>query len=298
MGRIRTRTCLALISGLAAGVVSAAPAQATYHEMKISQIGQGGGGVTDYVVLQMYAPGQNLVAGKFIQTYNAAGMIQTTFTFPNDVPLGENQRTIYIARDDGPPLGTPDFTTPNLILTNDGAVCYGAAFGPAQAIDCVSYGAFPGVVGGDPSPMGTPAPAPAGGQAIQRSIAAGCPTLLEAGDDTDNSSGDFALAAPSPRNNAAPTTETPCAGSSAPNTKIRKRPKNRSDDTSPTFKFKSTEVGSTFKCKLDHKKFHKCKSPKTYHRLDPGKHTFKVEAIDSDGNIDSTPAKDKFKVLP
>ena len=78
------------------------------------------------------------------------------------------------------------------------------------------------------------------------------------------------------------------------NTKIKKRPKNRSGDDSPTFKFKSTEAGSTFKCKLDHKKFHKCKSPKTYHGLDPGKHTFKVEAIDADGNVDPTPAKDKF----
>ena len=37
----------------------------------------------------------------------------------------------------------------------------------------------------------------------------------------------------------------------------------------------------------------------TYHGLDPGKHTFKVEAIDADGNVDKTPAKDKFKkILP
>jgi hypothetical protein len=98
------------------------------------------------------------------------------------------------------------------------------------------------------------------------------------------------------------TIETASAGNGGggvdPNTKIKKRPKNKSDDTTPTFKFKATEAGSTFKCKLDHKKFKKCKSPKTFHGLDPGKHKFKVEAIDSDGNVDSTPAKDKFKVLP
>ena len=54
----------------------------------------------------------------------------------------------------------------------------------------------------------------------------------------------------------------------------------------------------TFKCKLRSQGFRKCKSPKTYRGLDPGKHKFKVEAIDSNGNVDSTPAKDKFKVLP
>jgi len=58
------------------------------------------------------------------------------------------------------------------------------------------------------------------------------------------------------------------------------------------------ETGATFKCKLDQKKFHKCKSPKTYHGLDAGKHTFKVEAIDASGIADKTPAKDKFKILP
>jgi hypothetical protein len=63
-------------------------------------------------------------------------------------------------------------------------------------------------------------------------------------------------------------------------------------------KFKSTEACSTFKCKIDHKKFRKCKSPKTYHGLDSGKHVFKVKAIDADGNVDKTPAKDMFKILP
>jgi len=53
---------------------------------------------------------------------------------------------------------------------------------------------------------------------LERSIAPGCPTLLEAGDDTDNSSADFTLAAPSPRNNATTPTETACAGPQSPAT--------------------------------------------------------------------------------
>jgi hypothetical protein len=265
--------------------------------MKIREVGQGGSGVTDHVVLQMYAAGQNLVVGKTIQTYNSAGMPNTTFTFPGNVAFGDNQRTIYVARLDGTPPGTPDFITTDFIIGGAGAVCFGEAFGPGQAIDCVSFGAFPGVVGGDPSPMGTPAPEPLGGQAIQRSIAPGCPTLLEASDDTANSAADFAIAAPTLRSNAATPTEKEC-DTDAPQTKIKKRPKNRGSDDSPTFKFKSDEVGSTFKCKLDRKRFRKCRSPKTYHGLNPGTHTFKVKAIDAAGNVDNSPAKDRFKVLP
>jgi hypothetical protein len=285
--------CLALAVCVASGLV-AGPAQASYHEMEIVEVGIG---ANDYVVLQMYAPGQNLVAGKQIRTYNDMGMVQDTFTFPANVAFGDTQRTIYVARDDGLPPGTPDFISPNLVVTNEGAACYGASFGPNEAIDCVSFGAFPGVIGGDPTPMGTPVPTPSLGLAIHRSLTPGCPTLLETSDDTNNSAADFTTGPQTPRNNATTPTEKPC-DSAAPNTKIKKRPKNRSADDSPTFKFKSTEAGSSFKCKLDRKKFRKCKSPKTYHGLDPGKHKFKVEAIDAAGNVDTTPAKDKFKILP
>ena len=54
---------------------------------------------------------------------------------------------------------------------------------------------------------------------------------------------------------------------------------------------------STFECKLDKKPFKACVSPKTVKHLDEHKHTFKVRAIDAAGNVDSSPAKDKFKVV-
>ena len=63
------------------------------------------------------------------------------------------------------------------------------------------------------------------------------------------------------------------------------------------FKFTSTEAGSTFQCKLDRKPFKSCRSPKKYSGLKPGKHVFKVRAIDAAGNTDSSPAVKKFKVL-
>ena len=58
---------------------------------------------------------------------------------------------------------------------------------------------------------GTPAPALTSGMALRRSIVAGCPTMLEPSDDTDNSATDFSAATPNPRSNAVTPTETPCA---------------------------------------------------------------------------------------
>lgn len=59
----------------------------------------------------------------------------------------------------------------------------------------------------------------------------------------------------------------------------------------------SLKIGSTFQCKLDRKPFKKCSSPKTYKKVKPGKHVFRVRAIDKAGNVDPTPAKRKFTVL-
>jgi Ca2+-binding RTX toxin-like protein len=56
-----------------------------------------------------------------------------------------------------------------------------------------------------------------------------------------------------------------------------------------SFAFAATERGSTFRCKLDRRPFRPCRSPRLY-RLKPGRHTFKVFAIDAAGNRDRTPA--------
>jgi hypothetical protein len=292
------------IAWLALGLF-AASASASFHEIKIREVYEGGTSA-DYVVLQMYAAGQTQVGGHYLFTFDSAGNSFTEYQLPSNVANGQNQRTILVAGMGS--IGvTPDFVAPtsNLFPGPSGSVCYeGFVDLGSGSLDCVSIGAT-APPHGNPSLVGTPVLSPVGlapGQSVIRSIARGCPTLLEASDDTDNSAADLALGTPSPRNNATPPMEHSCGGpgnpSGAPNTKIRKRPKNRSTDTSPTFKFKSTESGSTFKCKLDRKKFRKCRSPKTYHGVKPGKHTFKVEAIDADGNVDKTPAKDKFTVLP
>ena len=54
---------------------------------------------------------------------------------------------------------------------------------------------------------------------------------------------------------------------------------------------------STFDCNLDTKTRKAFCAPKRYRRLRKGKHKFKVRATDAAGNIDPTPAKDKFRVV-
>jgi hypothetical protein len=63
-----------------------------------------------------------------------------------------------------------------------------------------------------------------------------------------------------------------------------------------TFTFVSGESGSTFSCKLDDRKRRSCISPKTYKKLEPGKHVFRVRARDRAGNRDATPAVRRFKI--
>lgn len=92
------------------------------------------------------------------------------------------------------------------------------------------------------------------------------------------------------------STPTPPPDTTPPNTKISSGPKGTVHKKKATFRFTSTEPGSTFQCKLDRKKWTLCKSPKTYKGLKEGKHTFKVKATDAAGNVDPTPAKRTWRI--
>ncbi len=289
---------LALAACAVLGCLLAAPAGATFHLMKIREFGAGNFGAAfndSYVELQMYAAGQNHVAGHTLNVWSHTDPTPTSTTFSADVANGQNQATILIG--DTSISASSDATNMALstIQTSGGGlICW-------ENIDCISVGTGPAAGVVPPSAVGAPAPFPFTGEAIGRTIARDCPTSLDAADDTDSGAADFSKVTPNPRNNAAPVTEKACAPGvgvgGKPNTKIKKRPRNRSADKSPTFKFKADEPGATFKCKLDRKKYRRCKSPKTYRHLKPGRHKFKVKAIDADGNVDPTPAKDKFKVI-
>ncbi len=81
----------------------------------------------------------------------------------------------------------------------------------------------------------------------------------------------------------------------APDTSIVKLLK-KTKDTTPTYEFRSTEAGSRFECKVDKGNFAACTSPNTLKKLKKGNHTFSVRATDAAGNVDATPAEDKFTV--
>jgi hypothetical protein len=111
------------------------------------------------------------------------------------------------------------------------------------------------------------------------------PEEQKGGTGSSSSSGSSTPApAPAP---AKPTT---------PKVKITKGPKKSSTATTAKFKFTATPAaGATFECKLDAAKWAKCKSPKTYKRLKPGKHTFQVRAS-VPGAPASKPVKSQFTV--
>jgi hypothetical protein len=108
-------------------------------------------------------------------------------------------------------------------------------------------------------------------------------------DLADGASGDFVTANNSHRVNVSAVV----LDTTPPQTVIAAK---KIKGTTAKFTFTSSEPGSTFQCKLDKRKFKPCSSPKKYKHLSPGKHKFKVRAVDVAGNIDATPAKKKFKI--
>jgi Right handed beta helix region len=102
---------------------------------------------------------------------------------------------------------------------------------------------------------------------------------------------------PGPPSPVLPTPLAPApADTTKPEISIKQVPKAKSASTTAKFKFVSNEDGSTFHCKLDKKAWAKCASPKTYKKLKPGKHVFKVKATDAAGNVSAVVTR-RFTVL-
>ena len=76
-----------------------------------------------------------------------------------------------------------------------------------------------------------------------------------------------------------------------PNTTITEKPAKTTTQRRATFKYMSTTPGATFQCQHDGGAWLSCPTTgKTYSRLRPGTHRFKVRAKDADGTVDPTPA--------
>ncbi len=86
--------------------------------------------------------------------------------------------------------------------------------------------------------------------------------------------------------------------STAPQTTITAGPTGKTTIRTPRFAFRSSEAGSTFRCRLDGRLWVRCGSPKLYGRLPVGRHAFDVQASDPVGNRDPSPAHRPFSVVP
>jgi hypothetical protein len=276
-------------------LIAAQTAAASFHLMFVREVYPGGSDNGSYIELQMWTSGQNFVEGHHLISYNASGGVQENYQFPTPANIfnGATQSTILVADSEYatvfPGKPGPDKTDANFNLDPaGGAVCWAEASPP----DCVSWGAFTGNAmlpapgaGNPASPSGVSA-----GKALWRSIASGCATMLESGDDHDDSATDFSEQTPLPRNNSTTPTETECAG--LPNTVIDTASvpaaPTRTKSTSATFTYHVVPAGSaTFECNLDEAGFVAC--PANYSGLAEGEHEFEVRAVTA-GGTDPSPA--------
>ena len=186
----RTLVRLLLVASLAAGglVSSASPAPAEFHFMKVVEVFAGTAveANADFVELQMYQPGQNLVGGHSLHfygppTYPGEPSPRQDCTIPANVSNAAGQAHILFATVEAQSLFiTADFTIPPLLSGDGGAVCF-------ENIDCVAWGSFSGST---TSPAGTPEPPIPPDQSIHRDLKGN--STLEPGDDTNDSAADFA----------------------------------------------------------------------------------------------------------
>lgn len=93
--------------------------------------------------------------------------------------------------------------------------------------------------------------------------------------------------------------EPPRRDRTPPATSLRRRPPalllTAGSHRRVVFAFGSSEPGSHFQCRLDRRPFQPCGSPRA-HRVLPGRHSFRVFAIDAAGNRDRTPTLVRFEV--
>ncbi len=278
-------TALALLA-------TASPALATFHLIKVREVFAGTND-DSYVELQMFAAGQSLLSGHSMTVYSPTGALVHSSTFSSSLARSANQQTILIGdtRVQETFGVAPDLVDPALsIAAAGGAACWNAGGVPA---DCVAWGDFSGGValqtatgtsaGSPASPSGITAE-----KAIRRTIAPGCPTLLEESDDSNDSATDFSEVTPAPRDDASPITETTCPG--VPNTAIDDKPALRSNSATAEFTYEAP-TATSYECRLDAAAFSPCPSlgPQEYTGLADGSHTFQVRGVNVSGP-DPTPA--------
>lgn len=107
------------------------------------------------------------------------------------------------------------------------------------------------------------------------------------------------VAAPAEKFLPGATQLAPGFDSGAPATRFVAVPRRFTKDTTPTFDFMSSDVGSTYECRIDSTEeadFAPCPRNFTLPELADGDHVFEVRAVDPDGNRDATPVVYQFTV--
>jgi chitodextrinase len=95
----------------------------------------------------------------------------------------------------------------------------------------------------------------------------------------------------------AATVTTPVVDTTPPETTITGGPSGTVTETSASFEFASSEIGSRFECSLDSVPYAACASPSGYSGLAIGPHTFSVRTVDAAGNTDPTPATRSWTIV-
>ncbi|HEX3041638.1 MAG TPA: choice-of-anchor Q domain-containing protein [Solirubrobacterales bacterium] len=200
--------------------------------------------------------------------------------------------------------GSEEFVSGGFNLDEDGSCGFGEA---TDLIDVIA-GLEPLANNGGPTPTHA---LRAGSAAIDRGNAfessvdqRGLPrpgdfpgiSNTEGGDGSDIGAFELQLPAATSGGGAVLVSEQP-ADRRAPNTRIVKGPARDGYETKAKFRFASTEAQSSFQCKLDKGRWKGCRNP-AKRTVKPGKHLFKVRAIDRFGNVDPTPARFGWRVKP
>ena len=82
-----------------------------------------------------------------------------------------------------------------------------------------------------------------------------------------------------------------------PTTTIRTPRRGRTRDRTPTLRF-TVDEQATSRCRIDSRPWiENCESPHTFSRQSLGRHVIKVQSTDTDGNVESPPARRAFKIV-
>jgi hypothetical protein len=86
----------------------------------------------------------------------------------------------------------------------------------------------------------------------------------------------------------------------APHTRITFAPGAKTHDRNPTFRFVDVtgQANTRFKCKVDHGRWKRCRSPLRLKKLHRGRHVLEIKAVNGEGTTEPHPAKRVFKLVP